>query len=384
MKKKIVHVFKNHRFIKSMVPNLDKMIPEDNIFYIIKNEKDCLLNQNEKIFFESKKFILNEVIQMRSQVKVVFLHSLTEDIVDIGLNLIKHDLKIIPLLWAGEYSRIQQTHALDKYMPITLDYVCTKKHPFTKSLVKYSCKNPLTRSVIFLLRRNCSQSRKQIKLLKSVKYYKTPTITEGIDLKILNNLPSKPLPGYGLTGSPDKTTQQTKLKTNEMLICQVAHSSWAANNHLDTFDVLKQRKDFKVFCPLAYGDETYGNYIEKVGCQIFGNRFNAQRNFLINDKYKLILQEIDVYFNLSLIQFGLGNIKSFIAIGTPVVLHPKNPIYVDLKKDGFKVYNFFDIDINKIDISEMNYLSKKNKSPAVNLWGYKQQQKNLNNIINIS
>ena len=73
----------------------------------------------------------------------------------------------------------------------------------------------------------------------------------------------------------------------------------------------KEFRDFKVICPLAYGNSIYIKEVIDRGNDLFGDKFEARQSFLPHQDYLNFLQEIDIAILDSSRQMGFGGSTSF-------------------------------------------------------------------------
>ena len=120
----------------------------------------------------------------------------------------------------------------------------------------------------------------------------------------------------------------------------VGNSGYEANNHLLVFQKLhsqKEFRDFKVICPLAYGNSIYIKEVIARGNDLFGDKFEARQSFLPHQDYLNFLQEIDIAILDSSRQMGFGNIVPLLCFGKTLYLrHDIEPAQT-LLKIGFRI-----------------------------------------------
>lgn len=100
----------------------------------------------------------------------------------------------------------------------------------------------------------------------------------------------------------------------------LGNSASPTNNHIDALEQLRPfvSENFRIYCPLSYGDENYGKKIAKAGEEIFGEKFFPLRDFMPFDKYLELLSDIDIAVFNHKRQQGMGNIISLLGMGKAV------------------------------------------------------------------
>ena len=139
----------------------------------------------------------------------------------------------------------------------------------------------------------------------------------------------------------------------------VGHSGALENNHLDVFDTLGSIvKNQEIYCPLAYGPDSYIQKVKQAGNSTFQERFISQIEFLPKKEYYTRLTQIGTAIFNHKIQQAFGNIIALVFLGAKVYLNPENPIYFQLEKWGVKVYDYGKITSDELEtplsIDEIN------------------------------
>ena len=133
--------------------------------------------------------------------------------------------------------------------------------------------------------------------------------------------------------------KKVKFKSNIDRIL-VGNSGYATNNHLEIFQKLftfHNSRNFKVICPLSYGNHKYIEKVKASGYKYFGNQFVAKDKFIPYIDYLNFLNEIDIaIFDFSR-QLGIGNIIPLLCLGKTVYMrHDIEPAQT-LLRIGFKI-----------------------------------------------
>jgi hypothetical protein len=136
----------------------------------------------------------------------------------------------------------------------------------------------------------------------------------------------------------------------------IGHSSSPSGNHYEIIQRLGEiNPDFSVFLPLAYGDENYGNLIEKEAFKKF-KAPDVQRQKLDSVTYSRKLTEVGWAIINVKVQQGLGNIIALIFMGVKVFLDEDSSTYKDFSDWGIVVFTV-QHDLNLFKLS--NKLSKR-------------------------
>jgi dTDP-N-acetylfucosamine:lipid II N-acetylfucosaminyltransferase len=130
----------------------------------------------------------------------------------------------------------------------------------------------------------------------------------------------------------------------------VGHSGALENNHLDVFDTLGSIvKNQEIYCPLAYGSDSYIQKVKQAGYSTFPGKFIPQIEFLPKKEYYSRLTQIGIAIFNHKIQQAFGNIIALVFLGAKVYLNPENPIYFQLEKWGVKVYDYGKITSDELE-----------------------------------
>jgi len=150
-------------------------------------------------------------------------------------------------------------------------------------------------------------------------------------------------------------------KTTSTVNIQVGNSGVARNNHIEIFEKLKKFKeeDIKIFTPLGYGSESSKYSIIKAGRKIFGNKYEAQLDFLPFEEYLKYLSNIDIAIFGNKSQQAMGTIISLLGLGVKVYI----------RSDITPWKTFKDLKLNIFDVEELDItpLSKEDKLHNINI-----------------
>ena len=129
----------------------------------------------------------------------------------------------------------------------------------------------------------------------------------------------------------------------------IGHSSSPSGNQFEILVRLHEiNPEFSIFLPLAYGDESYGNIIEKEALKRFSN-IDVQRNKLDKELYYKKLTEVGWLIINVKVQQALGNITALIWMGVKVFLDEDTSTYKDFTDWGIIVFSVQqDLNINEL------------------------------------
>ncbi len=127
----------------------------------------------------------------------------------------------------------------------------------------------------------------------------------------------------------------------KLLYIQVGNSADRSNNHVEIFDSLTKlnRCDFKIICPLSYGNREYAEQVVNYGTELFGDRFVPLMEFLAFQEYIEILSRIDVAIFNHKRQQAMGNIITLLGLGKTVYIRSDITTWGLLDKLNLKVFS---------------------------------------------
>ncbi|MFC3033098.1 TDP-N-acetylfucosamine:lipid II N-acetylfucosaminyltransferase [Pseudoalteromonas fenneropenaei] len=163
----------------------------------------------------------------------------------------------------------------------------------------------------------------------------------------------------GIEKSPEK-----KIEKGKPVKILAGNSADPQNNHLEIFHRLENLKnDVVVYCILSYAvvDLSYRDQVIKKGYDIFGENFIPILDFMGPEKYKELLNDIDISIFFHNRQQAMGNIYQFLYSGKCVFLRKDTLSSVFLKRIGFNIYDSNSlIHLNKTQLMKLIESEKKN------------------------
>jgi len=125
----------------------------------------------------------------------------------------------------------------------------------------------------------------------------------------------------------------------------LGNSATPENCHKEAFSLLQPytSEDIKIFCPLSYGLEDYGQDIISMGNHLFAENFLPLTRFLPFSKYAELLNTIDVAVMNHNRQQGVGNILALLYLGKKVYLRSDTTTFHFLKSFGIKIFDMSEL-----------------------------------------
>ena len=120
----IVHVVPNHRFVGSFPGRFEAAFPNDNLWFVIDNSDAPVCADSKLVRNIAKDAFWTQFRKhLSSQADLVCVHCLDGDNTRIALELVDEGYKVLPFLWAGEYTSLLSENPLQPYLPRTKGYV---------------------------------------------------------------------------------------------------------------------------------------------------------------------------------------------------------------------------------------------------------------------
>jgi hypothetical protein len=138
---------------------------------------------------------------------------------------------------------------------------------------------------------------------------------------------------------------------------QVGNSANPTNNTLEILEILASdpTMNFKVYCPVSYGDPEYADKVVKKGTELFGERFTGIRHFMDKTLYAEFIASMDILIMNHQRQQGLGNIFSYLYLGKKVYIRSDNSSFSFFAEHDIKVYDTSQLK-SAIDKNELLYM----------------------------
>jgi hypothetical protein len=142
------------------------------------------------------------------------------------------------------------------------------------------------------------------------------------------------------------------IKDTSMLNIQIGNSASPTNNHKEIIDKLSNDRanDFKVYCPLSYGNESYKSEIIGYGYSKLGEKFVPMTEFIGFDEYTAYLNEIDIAIMNHDRQQAMGNIIALLGMGKKVYIRSDITPWRYFEEKGIKLFDSLgDIELKPIE-----------------------------------
>ena len=133
----------------------------------------------------------------------------------------------------------------------------------------------------------------------------------------------------------------------------IGNSADPSNNHYEVFDHLKKLEDqnFKLVCPLTYGDKDNAERIGAEGFKQFGDRFVPLLDFMPYEDYLKVLVEIDIAIFAHRRQQGMGNAITLLGLGKKVYMRSDVTPWAMFNGLGVKIFDLLKINLSAMDDS---------------------------------
>lgn len=392
-----LHIIPDEKFIDSAYAAFETAAPNNNKFVIVGDKVKDLVHINS---FTPERVTLaealsNEFIITLETYRLIFIHSL-----DRNAKLIIHasQRNRINYIWIGfgydYYNLVFSKNEL--YLPETARSLMLshKTHLISKKTIKtriaVAAKNPknLISSIKFKLLNHRINKNNSMHVIKKISVF-SPVLPEEykiIDKKFGSIIPAYATWNYGTTArlfhdfTSVKEYAPTEKHTKREFVI-VGNCATPENNHLDTFILLKNiNYSGKIICPLSYGNDDYSKTVKEKGTLMFGANFIALTTFMPLIDYFALFQNASALIISSIRQQGLGNIYMALYSGCNVVLHQKNPAYLNLTSNGFKILTTLDIKNSK-SLTEPSSQAAINKKISAQLCSLSRHNKMTHDFI---
>lgn len=187
------------------------------------------------------------------------------------------------------------------------------------------------------------------------------------------------------TGETDELEEifQEQIRSNERSInIHVGNSASYSNEHKDIFNSLAKfrNENIRVYVPLSYGNHAYAKKVEKMGQEIFGEKFFPLLQMMNSEDYSRHLSKMHIGLFNNNRQQGLGNIRKLLFFGAKVYLRTDTSMWENLINEGdYRVYDirrigevgfqeFADFPEEKALHNKTQFLKHRTKKNVVDIW----------------
>lgn len=163
---------------------------------------------------------------------------------------------------------------------------------------------------------------------------------------------------------------------NRSLKIMIGHSSYSFLKHEEILNKLLKYKEenITISLPLSYGDKEYAKHVESIATQLFEDKVEIIKGYMILTDYVKFLMSIDIAIFDYDHQSALGNIILLLYLGKKVYLSNKGIIHWAMRAEGIKIYNARDIGSVPFDVLEAEHVLDER---AVMYSGYYLDEKNI-------
>jgi hypothetical protein len=120
----------------------------------------------------------------------------------------------------------------------------------------------------------------------------------------------------------------------------LGNSATPCNNHLEAFELLRERFDLagrRVVVPLSYGDANYAEQVVQAGRRLLGDAFLPLREFMPRAEYIRLLHGCGTVVMNHVRQQAVGNLLISGLLGARLFVHPASPVLRWLHRRGVHV-----------------------------------------------
>lgn len=329
----IYHVsFPHHPFLEMFVDNFEKIFPNQNRFILVTspdNENDrCDVDESLIVF---KGPLCNKVIDLINNKNChgICVYWLNKDL----MTLVSRIEKNKPIYWRSYGPDIKK---------LIYDNKDTKKflEPLTKKLME---PNIFLRNTKDFSRSAYLFVWKKLKLKNYISFIERISMIGTVSMYEYSLLKEKhpylDIERVSIGYYQKKLSQGFPCRyQNDIMI---GHSSFNLHNHVDVFKKIKDMdwNNSNLVVPLSYGNKTYAKKISDIGEAWFPDRFKPIHHYLPLEKYNTIVFNCGTFILNSYLQQGGANIIQFLKVGGKIYLHHKNPLYIDFKNYGIKIFS---------------------------------------------
>lgn len=142
-----------------------------------------------------------------------------------------------------------------------------------------------------------------------------------------------------------------KRKSEPLIL--VGNNSSITLNHLSILKYFHNFQDnnFKIICPLSYGDQAYKKILTSYGKKLLSEKFITLDNFLNYKEYYSFISSIDIVIMNNIRTQGATNIHIALSEGKKLFMNPLNTHYKMLLHFGFMVFSIGDF--HKLSFQEI-------------------------------
>lgn len=320
----IVHLFEDQKFVDTTIENFENVSNGLNRYIVFSdsillkyvntvNQVQILPNSWKEINLD---FIFNDC-------KLLIIHFLSP----LKVYVLKHlpkDITVIWSVWGADAYPYFDNQIL--YEPLT--------ERVKKRSVKQFIKSTFLYDMYHFYKHRVLPINKEIETLKKINYLITVLPYEHEVIKKEFQLSAEYIDyNYGV----NIFNQQDFPQLGGSVL--LGNSSDYSNNHLDIFELIKERNK-KLIVPLSYaGYRSYRDLVIKEGKKRFKSLFNPIIDFMPLNKYNELLLSCNTVIMYHIRQQALGNIFMCLYLGMRVFLNKKSITYQYMKDVGIIIFD---------------------------------------------
>ena len=331
MKRKIIHVMVNEKFIPPFIDFVNKEFKVENHEFLIFGKKEISKYnlKHKNIHFIGKLNFIFTIYKFFFAEKIIIHGLWHEGFIKTMLFLSWLQNKCFWIMWGGDF-----------YFPQ-------------------------------------DQSNSKAKLISKISHF--VTFVEGDFEYVKHN--------YGATGSMHfcisylSNVFESKLAPiakNKLINVQIGNSADPSNNQLEVFEKIKvmDHSNVRLFAPLSYSDRDHANIVKAKGDELFKDRFVAMLDFVPYQEYQNYLASIDIAIFNHDRQQAMGNIVSLLGMGKKVFMKKTVSSWKFFQSIGVVIY-----DVEKLDLQPLDEeLAIQNKKIIEKYFSYNSLREQLRRI----
>ena len=327
-KYKIVHLISDFKFANAIYDSFVDFIPVEHYWCCT----GAWTNEQLALF---KGIRIEQYDILKIEEPLIFCHSLNE-VNKNALLLLPENIKIVWFGFGKDYQDYLYSSYEDQLLPQTKNLFIRLNYPNRYYYWLKKLKNHL-------------HSKNRLKSELNIILF-CPILIEEFDYKNPRKL------------TLSVSTLSHKLPFNKQLKIQedaknilIGNSSTFTNNHLDSFELIKNGSigNSSVILPLSYGagGEIYANHVAQKAYEKWGGAVKILSEFINKEDFIHILTSCKTAIFPYLRQQGLFSIHLMVFMGARVFMLEENPVYRFYQRIGVKVFSFSDL--KKADIDYM-------------------------------
>ena len=326
-KYKIVHCFRNEKFVNSFVDLISIKFGHGSHAFLINNDGPYEISDSENIFFflwrdNPLLNIKRYLVHLKSAEKII-LHGLFDNklllILFFNPKLLR---KSYWVAWGGDlYIKQPKFYQLKRYVLFGVRYFVIKNMGFILTYLSGDydyAKLRFSTSATYI---ECLMYLSNVSRNSSL-CVTCDEASSGGDLKIL------------IGNSADKT-----------------------NNHIPIIEKLKEcgcDRNYRYIFPLSYGDFDYAERVKRFAGKMLGSGFEPLNKFMSADEYDRLLAQVDIAVFAHDRQQAMGTTIALLGMGKKVFLKRGTTQWKLFESLGVKVFDFDYLDLSPIDGQDRN------------------------------